>query len=41
MIILTVRKSQYGWTAYHPNGRAVAHSKERAWLMEYVKECSA
>lgn len=37
-LVLTVKKSAYGWTAYHPSGRAVAHAKERAWLDAYVKE---
>jgi hypothetical protein len=35
----TIKKSQWGWTAYHPNGFAVAHSESKALLEAYLKEC--
>lgn len=36
---LTIKKSPWGWTAYHSSGRAVAHSREKSWLESYVKDC--
>lgn len=35
---MTIRKSQWGFTAYHPSGRAVAHSHSRALLEAYVRD---
>lgn len=39
-LVLTIKKSAWGFTAYHPNGVAVAHAKNRAWLEAYVKDSS-
>lgn len=40
-LVLTLKRSPYGWSAYHPNGSAVAHSKERSWLEEYCRDAGA
>lgn len=39
MIDVQIEKSQWGWTAYLPTGLAIAHSKNRELLDEYVAEC--
>lgn len=39
---VTLRKTKWGWTAFAVDqpDRMIAHSKEKAWLTEYlVDEC--
>ena len=36
---MKIVKSEYGWTALHSSGRAIAHSKDRAVLDNYVRSC--
>lgn len=35
---INIAKSQWGWTASLPNGVAVAHSKSRPLLEEYIRD---
>lgn len=37
---LTIKKSEWGWTAYHPSGRPVAHAATKTLLEAYVKDCT-
>jgi hypothetical protein len=35
-VTVELRRSPWGWTAYDvETGAAVAHSRERAWLVDY------
>jgi len=33
-----VSRSPWGWTAYDPNGRALAHSESKALLEAYLRD---
>lgn len=36
----TIKKTEWGYTAYHPNGTAIAHAATKALLEAYLKECA-